>query len=139
VRIVADRHEESVRRHRPRLVVGRAAQTEALDLHVADDLLDDSAQYEIELLVLLRPVDHDLRRAELVAAVHEVHARGELRQEQRLLERGVAATDDVDLLLAEERAVAGRASRDAAAAVVLLRVDAEPARTCTRRDDNGAG
>ena len=62
----------------------------------------------------------------------------ELRQEERLLEGGVAAADDVDLFLAEERAVAGRARRDAAAAVLLLGVDPEPAGARAGRDDHCA-
>ena len=41
--------------------------------------------------------------------------RGELRQEDRLLHRGVAAADDGDRLAAEEVAVARRAGRDTVA------------------------
>ena len=92
----------------------------------------------VELLVPVRPVDHDPRRAELVAAVHEVHVRRELRQEERLLERRVAAADDVHVLVAEERRVAGRAGGDAAALVLLLGRDAEEARGRARRDDHRA-
>src|SRR4029079_7622722 len=78
-------------------------------------------------------------RAELVATVHEMHPRRELREEERLLEGRVAANDDVDLPLAAARAVGGRAPRHAAAAVLLLRLDVEPARARTRRDDHRAG
>ncbi len=71
-----------------RLVGLRAAQAQRLDLLVADDLLDDlGVEDEVELVVRLGAVDHDPRGAELVAAVHEVDARRELRQEERLLER----------------------------------------------------
>ncbi len=49
----------------------------------------------------------------------------ELREEDGLLERGVAAADDGDVLLAEEEAVAGRARRHAVAEEALLVRQAE--------------
>ena len=57
----------------------------------------------------------DPRRAELVAAMDDVHLLGVAREEVGLLDRGVAAADDGDALIAEERAVADRAVRDALA------------------------
>ena len=137
-RIVADRDEEPVGGNLPRLVGDRAAQPQRLDLHVADDLVDDRVQDVVELLVPVGPVDHDPRRTELVAPVHQMHARRELGQEQRLLERGVAAADHVHVLVAEERRVAGRAGGDAAALVLLLGRDAEEARRRARGDDHRA-
>ena len=62
--------------------------------------------------------------------------RGEARQELRLLDGRVAAADDGDLLVAEERAVARRAPRDAAAGVLGLAGDAELARHRAGRDDD---
>ena len=84
-----------------------------------------------------RAVEHDLRRAELLAPVHDRHLRGEARQERRLLHRGVAAADDDQLLVLEERAVAGGARRDAAALVGLLAGEPEPARARAGGDDHG--
>ena len=138
VRIVADRDEQAVRLDLPRLAGLGAAQAQPFDLDVAEHLGHLGAQDEVELVVGPRAVDHDLRGAELVAAVHQVDARGELRQEQRLLERRVAAADDVDLLLAEERCVTGRAGRDAASLVLLLRLDPEPAGARAGGDDHAA-
>ena len=63
----------------------------------------------------------------------------EARQEQRLLERGVAAADDRDLLVAEEEAVAGRAGGDAAAAQPRLALEAQPDRRRAGRDDDRLG
>ena len=56
-----------------------------------------------------------LRGAELVAPVDEDDLVGELRQEGRLLHRGVAAADHDHALAAEERGVADGAVADAAA------------------------
>ena len=113
------------------------AQAQPFDLGVAEDLVDLGVEHEVELVVRLGAVDHDPRGAELVAPVDQVDVGGELRQEERLLERRVAAADDVDVLLAEERRVTGRAGRDAAALVLLLRLDPEPARARAGGDDHG--
>ena len=63
----------------------------------------------------------------------------EARQVGRLLERRVAATDDRDLAVLEEEAVAGRAGAHAAAAQAGLAVEAEPQRRGAGRDDDGLG
>ena len=59
---------------------------------------------------------HDLAAAEGVASDEEVHLGGEARQEERLFECGVAATDHRYLFALEEEAVAGGARADAASA-----------------------
>ena len=51
LRVVADRHEEAVGRYFPDLVGDRVAQTQRLDLLVAEHLLDGRVQDEVELLV----------------------------------------------------------------------------------------
>ena len=84
-------------------------------------------------------VDHDLRRAELVAPVHDRDLGGELRQEERLLHRGVAAADDDDLAVAVERGVAGGAVGDAAAVQRALGLEPELACGCPGGDDHGLG
>ena len=50
--------------------------------------------------------------AELVATVDQVHLARDVGQVERLLDRGVAAADDADLLAAVEEAVAGGAAAD---------------------------
>src|SRR5665213_3905174 len=63
----------------------------------------------------------------------------EAREEERFFHRRVAATDDHDMLVAKERTVTGSARRDAATAQLLLTGNLEPARACSRRDDNRLG
>ena len=87
----------------------------------------------------MRAIDHDLRGAERVAAVEQVHLGREAGQVGRLLERGVAAADDGDLAVLEEEAVAGRAGRHAAATQPRLAVEAEPQRRRAGGDDHGLG
>jgi hypothetical protein len=65
-------------------------------------------------------VDQDRLGAELVAPVDQVHLAGDVRQVQRLLDRGVAAADHADRPAAVEEAVAGGAAADAAAHEGLL-------------------
>ena len=106
---------------------------------VADDLLDRLVEDELDLLVGPRAVDHDRRGAELLAAVDEVDLAREAGDEGRLLHRRVAAADDDDDLVAEERGVAGRAVRDAAALQLQLGLEPELARARARGDDHGLG
>ena len=84
-------------------------------------------------------VEHDLRGAELVAAVHDDDLAGEAGQERRLLHRRVAAAHDHDALVAEEGRVAGRAVRDAAALERLLGGQPELARARTGGHDDRVG
>src|SRR5439155_12593114 len=79
-----------------------------------------------------------LRRAQLVAAMHEVDLATQLAQRQRRLDRGVAAADDRRPLVGEEGAVANRAVGDAVALEGGLRRQAELLRAGTGRDDDRA-
>src|SRR3954447_11691361 len=103
------------------------------------ELLDDVGRDELDVVVLARALEHDLRGAELVAAVHDLDLGGELAQEDRLLHRRVAAADDDRRLVAEERGVAGGAVGHAAAAELVLAGDAELAVLGPHGQDHGAG
>ena len=80
---------------------------------------------ELDVLLRAGPLEHDLRRPELVATVHDADLGGELREEDRLLHRRVAAADDDRRAPLEEGRVAGRAVADAAPGELLLAGDAE--------------
>ncbi len=90
-----------------------------------DELAHAVGRQELDVRLRPRALEHDLRGAELVAAVHHRHLGGELGQEDRLLHRRVAAADDDRLGLAEERGIAGGAVADAAAGELLLAGDAQ--------------
>src|SRR5204862_6119809 len=62
-----------------------------------------------------------------------------VRQIHRLLDRGIAAADDYDILAAEKEPVAGRAGRNAETAEDLLARDTEPAGLRAGGDDHGSG
>src|SRR5207244_8480625 len=72
-------------------------------------------------------------------AMDECDLVAETREEEPLLERRVAAADDEDVLVPEERAVARCARRHAAALQPLLRIEPEPAGTRAGCDDDGVG
>ena len=65
------------------------------------------------------------------------HLGGELREERRLFHRRVAPTDDDELSIAEEEAVARGAGGDASPAELLLARDGEPFRRRPRGDHHG--
>ena len=108
-------------------------------LHVAEHLVDRRVRDPLDLLVRTGAVEHDLRRAEVVAAVHDRHLGRELRQEESLLHRGVAAADHDHLAVAVERRVADGAVGHALALEALLRRQAELASRRAGRDDHGLG
>ena len=71
--------------------------------------------------------------------MHDADLGAELREEDRLLHRAVAAADHDDRAVLEERGVAGGAVGDAAAAQLLLAGHAELLVLGTHREDDGAG
>src|SRR5215208_4240573 len=91
---------------------------------------------DLDLGVGPRPLDHDPAGPEFVAPVEHVDLRREAGQVARLLERGVAAADHRDLLVAEEEAVAGGAGGNTAAPKPRLAVEPEPHRRRAGRDDD---
>ena len=91
------------------------------------------------LSLLAGALEHDLRGAELVAAVDDVSFVGELGDEDRVLHRRVAAADHDHVLALEEGAVADAAGGDAAAGELDLARDAEPPRLGAHREDHGLG
>ena len=93
----------------------------------------------LDLGMLEQPVLQDLLGAEVVAAMHDRDLGGEVGEEQRFLDRGVAAADHQHLLAAIEEAVAGGAGRDAVALELLLGRQIEPARLRAGREDHGVG
>src|SRR3546814_8971984 len=109
------------------------------DLHAfaRDEAVDLLVPQDLDLGIGEEAVLQDLFGAQMVAAVDQRHIVAMVGQVQRLLDRGVAATDHHDLLAAIEEAVAGRAGRDALAAQFLLARNAEPfgLRTC-RADEH---
>ena len=139
VRVVADRDEDAVDALLPGLVGLHVAEPDGFDLAVAEDLVDHGVRDELDLGVRAGAIEHDLRRPEVVAAMDDRHLRREAGEERGLLHRGVAAADDDQFLLAEERAVTGRAGRHAAPLVLRLAGQPEPAGARAGRDDHRAG
>ncbi len=101
-----------------------AADLQAADaLAIIQDFLDRMIPQDADLAGALlgeQPLLHDFLGAQLVAPVHQRDVLGDVRQVQRLLDRGVAAADHGDPLAAEEEAIAGGAGGHPATAVALL-------------------
>src|SRR6185437_15113494 len=100
------------------------------------DLSDHRVPGEADLGVLERPSRHDLAGPQLVAPVHDGHGLGETGQEDRLLDRRVAAADDGDVLVTEKEAVTGRTPRDAVTRQPVLTLQAKLAVARTHGQDH---
>jgi hypothetical protein len=70
----------------------------------------------------------DLLCAQFVPPVYQSDLGGMVREVKSLLDRGIAAADDDDLLSAVEEAVANRTGRNAATRILRLSRTAEPFR-----------
>ena len=105
----------------------------------AADFVDRAVPDHLDLGMLEQPLLQDALGAEVIAAMHDGHLRGEVGEEQRFLDRGVAAADHDDFLAAIEKSVAGRAGRHAKALEFLFRRHAEPARLRAGGENDGFG
>ncbi len=92
-----------------------------------------------DLVVGEGPLDHDLGGPQLVASVHDRHGAGELGEEGGLLHGRVAASDDRDVLVAEEEAVARGAPAHAVTGEALLVGQTQLAVGRAHREDHGVG
>ena len=141
LRLVSDRHERAAGGHDAllaRLDVGQRGASEGAVL-AGHELAHRVWRQELDVRLLARALEHDLRGAELLAAVHERDLGGELGQEDRLLHRRVPAADHDRLAVAEERGVAGGAVADPAAPQLLLAGYAQFLVLGAHRQDHGAG
>src|SRR5215210_6975356 len=90
---VPDCREEAANLDGPLLTGVRVPEAHPLDGVVAQDLLHDRVCYELDLGVLTRPLEHDLGRPELIAAVDQKDLIGELGEDAGLLHRCVSPAD----------------------------------------------
>ena len=97
-------------------------------VRAAADFLDLAVPHHLDLGMVEQPVLQDAFGAQAVAAMHQRHRRGMVGEIERFLDRGVAAADHDDVLVAIEEAVAGGAGRDAEALELFFGRQAEPAR-----------
>src|SRR5690606_24217214 len=138
-RVMTDRDEEAGHVQLRLLAGDRVLQLQPGHLAVTQHLGDLGVRLPLDLVVRARPLEHDLRGAELVTAVHDGHAAGELGEERRLLHRRVATADDRDVLVPEEEAVTGGTRRDAAAEQLLLTRHVQIPRSSTHRENDRLG
>ena len=75
----------------------------------SQDFLDDAVPDDADLRIAEQPLLQDLFRSERVAAMDQSDLPRVVRQINRLLDRGIAAADDHDILAAEKEPVASRA------------------------------
>src|SRR5262249_29092385 len=127
---VADGDEDAVGGNFAHRVGFQIAQDDALDLErilTADNVGEHAVPDHRYFRIPEQPVLQDLLRAERVAPMHDRDLAGKIGEEQRLLDRGIAASDDQDFLAAIEEAVAGGAGGNAKAFEFLLGGEVKPA------------
>ncbi len=110
-----------------------------LDRAFAEHVDDLRIPDELDLVVLEGPPLHNLRGAQLLPPVEDVHLFGKLGEEGRLLHGAVAAADHRHRLPAEEGAVAGRAGAYALPDEALLVLQPQVPGRCAGREDGGLG
>ena len=138
-RVVADGDEQAGDGQLAGLAGDGVAQRDAGELVLAVDGVDGAVPREADLGVGVGALGHDLGGAQLVAAVHDRDRAGELGQEGGLLDGGVTAADDGDVLVAEEEPVAGRAPGHPVPGQSLLVGQPELAVGRAHREDDRAG
>ena len=75
-----------------------------IDVRVLSPWISETTEFrELDLGVLERPGGHDLAGPQLVTSVHDSDGLGESGQEGSLLNSRVAAADDSDVLVTEEK------------------------------------
>ena len=141
-RRMADRDEDAVGRQfgqRAGLDVLQPDMGDLARIFGAADFVDRAVPDHLDLGVLEQAILQDALGAEMVAAMHDRHLRGEVGQEQRFLDRGIAAADHHDFLAAIEKSVAGGAGRYAETLELFFRRHAEPARLRAGGEDDRLG
>src|SRR5215471_18961085 len=89
-------------------------------------VLDNGIEQEADLLMLLRPLQHDLGRAKGIAAMNNGHFGRKPGQEESLFHRRITTADNHDFFAREEESIAGRAGRHSMANQLLLMRQSQP-------------
>src|SRR5215471_5648011 len=129
-RFVTDGDEHALRRQRCYLVALGVPQPYAghgLGFGRSRHLLQDRVPHHLDLGVLEQALLQNLFGAEAVAPMDERDLAREVGEEQRFLDRGVAAAHHNDPFALVEEAIAGRAGGHAVALEGLFRRQTEPA------------
>ena len=108
--IRADSHEHGGDIHLSGLPRHGVLQLQTADLIVfAEYTIHHRVSDKGDLLICARTFQHDGAGAELLAAVHHHHALGETCEKQCFFHCGISATDHSNILVAEEKTIAGGA------------------------------
>src|SRR6516165_630208 len=102
----------------------------------AADFLDDAVPDNVDLGITEQPILQDFLRPQRIPAMNECHPPRMVGQINRLLDRGITATDHKDVLAAKEKSVSGSTSRHPETAKGFLARQTEPTSLGTGRYDH---
>ena len=100
------------------------------------NVFDSSVGHELDLVVFLGALQHDLRSTEFIAAMNYRNLGREAGQEERLLHRRVSATNHRNFFPGEEKPIASGARGDSVANQSLLVRQSQPPSRSATGDDN---
>jgi hypothetical protein len=139
---MADRNENAIDGELPDRTCSDVLELHSRNLErllASENFVEHTVPDHRDLRMLKQPLLQDPFGPKNVAPVHHGDLVGEVGEEQRLLDRSIAAPDDDHVFPAVEESVAGRASRYPIALEFLFAWDVEPARLRARRDNQGIG
>ena len=106
---------------------------------IGQPFLDLPEGSNLNFWIVGRSLVHDGGRLEDITAMNERDFAGESGEEGRFLAGRISATDNKHVLITEERPIAGRTGRDAAALLFGFTGGIQPNGFCARADNEGVG
>ena len=136
---MTDGHKYACATQFRRQIRPHVSQTDSGDHLISQDVVHNRVPDKGDLLILERPVLHDLGRPQLIPSVDDRHTGGKLCEERGFFHCAVATADHDQFFASEEIAVAGSTGGHAVAHESGFAGNAELNGRSTRRDNKRLG
>ena len=130
VGLVTDAEEQGAGGKVPYFACLQVAQLQSGHFVLVDvvNIVHHGVEQELDLLMLLRALQHDFGSAKTIAPMNHRHLAGKAGEEQRLFHGGISTTDHNNFFSRKKETVASRARRHAVPDQLLLVRQTQPAR-----------
>ena len=137
VGLVTDAEEQGAGRKVPYFACLQVAQLQSGHFVLVDvvNIVHHGVEQELDLLMLLRALQHDFGSAKSIAPMNHCHLACKASEEQRLFHGGIPAADHNNFLTGEKETITSRARRHAVPDQLLLVRQTQPARRCAAGND----